>query len=80
MMTDRIDALAKQQGEQGEAIAVLQTQMGAVTKALDANTQAIQAHTKLLAEYNGARKLVHWLATAGAALAAYFFGKSETAP
>lgn len=80
-MTDRIDDLAKQQNEQGNAIAVLQTQMNAVSNALEANTQAVQAHTKLLAEYNGARKLVHWIATAGAALAAYFFGvKNGSAP
>lgn len=77
---ESLDELARQQGEQGEAIAVLQTQMIAVSKALDANTQAVQAHTKLLAEYNGARKLVHWLATAGAALAAYFFGVKNGAP
>lgn len=77
---DRIDDLARQQGEQGEAIAVLQTQMKGVIAALEANTRATQEHTKLLAEYNGARKLVHWLATAGAALGAYFFGKSGAAP
>lgn len=75
-----IGELAKQQNEQGNAIAVLETQMAALAKATEANTAALTAHTAALAEYNGARKIIHWAVTAALAIGGWFMGKSSAAP
>lgn len=79
-MIDRLDAVELAQDQQGKDIVALQTQMLAVAKAIEANTAAISDHTKILSEYNGARKLIHWALTAAAALGAYIFGKSVHTP
>lgn len=76
-MSDRIASLEDRQQEQGNAIARLETQMATHAKAIDANTKALNEFTKTLAEYNGARKLIHWLVAAGTAVGGYFVGKGH---
>lgn len=64
----------------GETIASLTATMGGLKQSVDANTAALTAHATKLNEYSGAQKVVHWLLTAGATLAAYFFGMKSGAP
>lgn len=80
-MSDRIENLEEAQRDMqrtmqdhGQQIAVLNSHMPMLQQALQANTQALDSHGKILSEYSGARKMIHWVVTAGAALGSYFLG------
>lgn len=81
MSEERLEFLEAEQGRMRDELAshsshlaVLNIQIPQLQRSLDANTSALKDHATVLNEYSGARKAIHWIATAGAALAAYFFG------
>lgn len=80
-MDERMDGVERDQremrntlSEHGALLAGLGANMTAMQSSLRENTEALKAHAKVLNEYSGARKAIHWLVTAGTAFAAYFFG------
>lgn len=81
MSVELLDSIEANQREMREElsqhssqIAVLNTQIPQLQRALDANTTALKDHATVLNEYSGARKAIHWVVTTIAALGAYFFG------
>jgi chromosome segregation ATPase len=60
---------------QGEEIAALKATMPGLQASIDANTEALREHAKILNEYAGARKALHWLFTAALAVGAFLFGR-----
>lgn len=81
-MNDRIDDLAAAQREQGKEIAShgedlssIKTELRALTATMRETNASVQAHTKILSEYTGARKVLHWLSAIGMGVAGYLTGK-----
>lgn len=74
-LESRQQEMQRQLVKHGEQIGALNASIPLLRISVDANTKALQEHSKTLNEYSGVRKALHWLATAGAALLAYFFGR-----
>ncbi|MDX2059916.1 MAG: hypothetical protein SFV24_19055 [Gemmatimonadales bacterium] len=81
---DELDELKAAQQRQetrlnshGERITAMETTMKGVAEALKANTEAINAHTKVLSEYSGARKALNWLVALGLGIAGFILGHQK---
>lgn len=84
-MVDRIADIEKRIDIQSTAITRLEMRMEAHDRrttelegTLRETTVALQKHTAALAEYNGARRAIHWLVTIGLAIAGWFVGKGAS--
>ena len=74
----RIERIEEAMSGHTAQIATLQAEIPALRTALTDNTLAIREHAEILNQYTGAQKLVHWLATIGTAVGAWFIGKHAT--